>query len=76
MKTNTNYTLEIRDSERAYIEGLLRSTKIELEDAIEEAKADDDEDRVEQFEENLYTIQKLLDQIDIQTQQAELEADE
>ena len=76
MKTNTNYTLEIRDSERAYIEGLLRSTKIELEDAIEEAKADDDEDRVEQFEENLYTVQKLLDQIDIQTQQAELEADE
>lgn len=76
MKTNTNYTLEIRDSERAYIEGLLRSTKIELEDAIEEAKADDDEDRVEQFEENLYTVQKLLDQIDIQTQQAELEEDE
>lgn len=73
MKTNTNYTLEIRDSERAYIEGLLRSTKIELEDAIEEAKADDDEDRVEQFEENLYTVQKLLDQIDIQHQQRELD---
>lgn len=72
MKTNTNYTLEFCEFECAYIEGLLLSAKVELENAIEEAKADDEEDRVEQFEENLSAVQGLLDQIDIQRQEREL----
>lgn len=71
----TKYNLNFSEYQRAYIEGLLLSTKIELEDAIEDAKADDDEDRVEQFEENLSTVERLLDQIDIQRQEYELKAE-
>ena len=72
----SEYNLKLREYHRPYIQNLLRSAKEQLEEDIELAKCDDDEDKVEQLEDNLWTVQDLLDQIDLQKEDFELEAEQ
>lgn len=66
------FTLTISELNRPFLEMILRSKAIELSEAIELAKCDDEEEKVYQLENNLWAVEHLLDQLDLQVQEAEL----
>ena len=77
MKPNPSalYEIHFREFQRPHIANVLHREKNELEEELDLAKCDEDEDKAEEIQEKLWTIEMLLDQIDARKEEVELESE-
>ena len=75
IKCNKQYDIHIYEYQRPYIEAVLRSAKERLEEDLDLAKCDEDEDKAELLQEKIDAINGILDDIDLQHEEFQMEAD-
>lgn len=70
------FNITFRESDRVFLQMMLRFKSNDIAKEIDKAKSEDDEYTAKYLADFERILENLLDQIDIQVQQAEMEEDE